>query len=199
MMNDTRANALVLASASPRRKKLLETVGVDVEVHPSGVGEETVPGESPDRHVARLARAKALEVGRTHLARWVLGADTAVVVDREVLGKPRNEAEAYAMLRKLSGREHFVMTGYFIYHSTGGQFRQGVVKTRVTVKSLTDRDIQGYIRTGEPFDKAGAYAVQGIGMFMIEKVTGSYPNVVGLPVCEVIAHLRDLGAIQFLV
>lgn len=99
------------------------------------------------------------------------------------------------MLRKLSGREHFVMTGFFIYHSTGRQSRQGVVQSRVGVKTLSDQEIAGYIETGEPFDKAGAYAVQGIGMFMIREITGSYANVVGLPVCEVIERLRELGAI----
>lgn len=189
---------LVLASASPRRKELLLTMGVEVEVLPSSVEEDLVPGETPAQHVARLSRAKALEVGARNAGRWILGADTVVVVDGEVLGKPRSYGEAFSMLRKLSGREHFVLTGFFIYHSTGRQSRQGVVQSSVAVKALKDKEIAGYIQTGEPFDKAGAYAVQGIGMFMIKGVKGSYANVVGLPVCEVVEHLRELGAIRFL-
>lgn len=198
MKNITHECPLVLASASPRRRELLLTVGVKVEVLPSNVEEDVVPGETPAEHVARLSRSKALAVGARHADRWILGADTVVVVDGEVLGKPGSHPEAFSMLRRLSGREHSVLTGFFIYHSTGRQSRHGVVQSSVLVKALSDEEIRGYIHTGEPFDKAGAYAVQGIGMFMIRAVRGSYANVVGLPVCEVVEHLRDLGAIRFL-
>lgn len=173
-------------------------LGMAFEVIPSHIEEEEIDGETPREHVARLSQAKAREVGKKFHDRWILGADTIVFIDGEVLGKPRTGAEAHCMLRKLSGREHMVMTGVFIYHPKLNRSAGTVVETRVAIKKLTDKEIEGYIKTGEPFDKAGAYAVQGIGMFMIEKVFGSHTNVIGLPVCEVVSELRRLGAIRFL-
>lgn len=172
-------------------------VGIEFEVIPAQIEEEAIDGETPKEHVVRLSQAKALEVGRTVKDRWILGADTIVFIDGEVLGKPRTEVEAYVMLKKLSGREHTVMTGFFIYHPERNQTASTVVESQVKIKELSDNEIGGYIKTGEPFDKAGAYAVQGIGMFMIEKVFGSPSNVIGLPVCEVVNALKSLGAIQF--
>jgi septum formation protein len=173
-------------------------LGIAFEVIPSHIDEEEIDGETPREQVVRLSQAKAREVGRTFKDRWILGADTIVFIDGEVLGKPRTEAEADSMLRKLSGREHTVITGCFIYHPELNRSAGTVVESRVAIKKLTDNEIEGYIKTGEPFDKAGAYAVQGIGMFMIEKVFGSHTNVIGLPVCEVVGALKRLGAIRFL-
>jgi septum formation protein len=174
-------------------------LGIAFEVIPPHIEEEEIDGESPREHVARLSQAKAKEVGRTvKKDRWILGADTIVFIDGEVLGKPQTGAEANCMLKKLSGREHTVMTGFFIYHPELNQSAGTVVESKVAIKKLTDNEIEGYIKTGEPFDKAGAYAVQGIGMFMIEKVFGSHTNVIGLPVCEVVSALKRLGAIRFL-
>ena len=191
--------SLILASSSPRRRELLKMLGIAFEVIPPHIEEEEIDGESPREHVARLSQAKAKEVGRTvKKDRWILGADTIVFIDGEVLGKPQTGAEANCMLKKLSGREHTVMTGFFIYHPELNQSAGTVVESKVAIKKLTDNEIEGYIKTGEPFDKAGAYAVQGIGMFMIEKVFGSHTNVIGLPVCEVVTALKRLGAIRFL-
>ncbi len=190
---------IILASASPRRRQLLQGVGVAFEAIPSRIEEDEVSGETPRDHVLRLSRAKAIAVGSSKVKdRWVLGADTIVFIDGEMLGKPGSEKEAWDMLRKLSGREHKVMTGFFIYNPERTQSVGDVVESRVQVKELSDREIEGYIRTGEPFDKAGGYAVQGIGMFMVEKIIGSHTNVIGLPICEVVAVLRGLKAIRFL-
>jgi len=174
-------------------------VGIAFEVIPSQVEEDEMPGETPRDHVLRLSRAKAMAVGSGKAEdRWILGADTIVCIDGEILGKPRDEREAQVMLRKLSGREHKVVTGFFIYNPASDQSAGDVVESRVQIKELSDKEIGGYIRTGEPFDKAGAYAVQGTGMFMVEKIVGSPTNVVGLPICEVVAVLRALKAIRFL-
>ena len=189
---------IILASSSPRRRQLLEIVRVPFKVISPQIVEEKFQGESPREYVARLARAKATEVGKEVKDRWILGADTIVLIDGEVLGKPRNEKEAYSMLKKLSGKRHAVMTGFFIYHPENNQSEGDVVESLVKIKNLDEKEIKGYIKTGEPFDKAGGYAVQGIGMFMIEEIVGSYTNVIGLPVCEVIEALRRVGAIRFL-
>ena len=190
---------IILASASPRRRQLLQGVGVAFEAIPSQIEEDEIPGEPPRDHVMRLSRAKAIAVGSTQVKdRWVLGADTIVCIDGELLGKPGSEKEAWGMLKKLSGREHKVVTGFFIYNPERKQSVGDAVESRVHVKELNDREIEGYIRTGEPFDKAGGYAVQGIGMFMVEKIVGSHTNVIGLPICEVVAVLRELKAIRFL-
>ena len=198
MSADTDTGSLVLASSSPRRRELLTMLGIAFEVIPSHVDEEEIDGETPGEHVTRLSQAKVREVGKTFPARWILGADTIVFIDGVVLGKPRTTTDAQCMLRKLSGREHTVMTGFYIYHPERNQSAGTVVESRVAIKKLTENEIDGYIKTGEPFDKAGAYAVQGIGMFMIEKVSGSHTNVIGLPVCEVVSALKSLGAIRFL-
>lgn len=189
---------IVLASASPRRKELLERVGVRCSVAPSHIPEEQLPNESPRAHVLRLSHEKALEVaGQPQTpGRWFIGSDTVVVRDATILGKPRDAAEAEAMLSSLSGREHLVLTGFAIHDRQSGATVTEVVETRVRFKELTAREIAGYIATGEPFDKAGSYAIQGIGVFMVQSISGSYTNVVGLPLCEVIAVLEGLGAVQ---
>jgi septum formation protein len=128
--------------------------------------------------------------------RWFIGSDTVVVRDGIILGKPADTAEAASMLASLSGRSHRVISGYAVHDRQSGRTLSAAVTTRVFFKDLTSREIEGYIATGEPFDKAGAYAIQGIGAFMIPRIEGSYTNVVGLPLCAVISALEELGAVE---
>jgi septum formation protein len=189
---------IVLASASPRRRELLERIGIRFTVAPSHIPEEELAGESPEQHVQRLSRDKALEVaGRRDLAgRWFIGSDTIVLRDETILGKPSDIEEATSMLRSLSGREHQVLSGFAVHDRQTNSTLTDVVSTRVRFKELTDTEIAGYIATGEPMDKAGAYAIQGIGVFMVLSIEGSYTNVVGLPLCEVVEVLERLGALR---
>ena len=187
-------NRLILASKSPRRHDLLKQAGLDFEVIPSGIEEDSVKNESPKRHVIRLAEAKALDVGSRYPDRWVIAADTIVYIDHLILGKPKDRGEAMSMLRRLSGREHWVMSGFSVRHLGKEEGDRKTVKTAVKVKALTPAEVDWYVRTGEPFDKAGGYAIQGVGAFMIESIRGSYTNVVGLPLCELIEMLSRLGA-----
>jgi septum formation protein len=190
------ANRLILASKSPRRYELLKQMGLDFDVIPSRVEEGALlPGESAREHVLRLSEAKAFDVGTQHPDAWVIGADTIVYVDGTVLGKPKDREEAMDMLRQLSGKEHSVLTGFSVNHIGKGKKNQEAVQTSVKVKPLTEDEVRWYVQTGEPFDKAGGYGIQGIGSFMIESIHGSYTNVVGLPVCELIQMLSRLGAL----
>jgi septum formation protein len=170
-------------------------MGLDFDVIPSRVREDFVTRESPRKHVLRLAEAKALDVGNQHPDRWVIAADTIVYVDHSILGKPKSREEAKKMLRRLSGKEHRVLTGFSVHHLAKGKGDREAVQTTVKVKKLTQAEMKWYVETGEPFDKAGGYAIQGIGSFMIESIKGSYNNVVGLPVCELIQMLSRLGAL----
>ncbi|OGP63590.1 MAG: septum formation protein Maf [Deltaproteobacteria bacterium RBG_13_53_10] len=187
---------LILASKSPRRCELLKRIGLDFDVIPSRVDEgDLVQGESPREHVLRLSEAKAFEVGNPYPDYWVIGADTVVSVDGTVLGKPKDREEAMEMLHQLSGKEHTVLTGFSVNHVGKGKKDREAVQTSVKVKPLTEAEMKWYVQTGEPFDKAGGYGIQGIGSFMIESIRGSYTNVVGLPVCELIQMLSRLGAL----
>ncbi len=188
-------NRLILASASPRRYELLRQVDLDFDVIPSRIEENYVKGESPRSHVLRLAEAKALDVGNQYPDRWVIAADTIVYVDHSVLGKPKSREEVIKMLRRLSGKEHQVLTGFSVLHLEKSKRDRAAVRTTVKVKKLTQAEIDWYVETGEPFDKAGGYAIQGVGSFMIESIKGSYTNVVGLPLCELIQMLSRLGAL----
>jgi len=188
-------NRLILASKSPRRYELLKQVGLDFDVIPSRIEENFFKEESPKKHVLRLAEAKALDVGNQYPDRWVIAADTVVYIDHSILGKPKNREEAMEMLRRLSGKEHWVLTGFSARHVEKGKGDREAVRTVVKVKKLTQGEMEWYVQTGEPFDKAGGYAIQGIGSFMIESIKGSYTNVVGLPLCEVIQMLNRLGAV----
>ncbi len=190
-------NQLILASKSPRRYELLTQVGLDFDVVPSGIEEDIVQGESPEQHVLRLAKAKGLDVGSQYPDRWVVAADTIVHINGSILGKPKNHGEALQMLSRLSGKEHWVMTGFSIHHLVKKKVDVEAVQTAVKMKTLTPVEMEWYVETGEPFDKAGGYAIQGIGSFMIEMIRGSYTNVVGLPLCELIEMLNRLGAITF--
>jgi len=189
--------SLILASSSPRRRQLLSVLGIEFEVIPSQADETYLPGETPREHVLRLSCAKAREIGNRFPDRWIIGADTIVFIDETILGKPRDESQAHAMLQRLSGREHSVMTGFCLFHGAEQKSINEVVESFVTVKVLSEEEMSWYIKTGEPFDKAGGYAIQGIGMFMVERVRGSYTNVIGLPMCEVVNALENVQAIRF--
>ena len=186
---------LVLASASPRRRQLLQEAGVSFTVIPSNTEETPQPGEAPEVYALRVAQAKAQDVAQRCTARWILGADTIVEIDGQVLGKPQNIEDGFRMLQLLSGRNHHVKTAFVILDSAGRVRMQRIVTSNVTFKLLSEVQIHGYLATAEPFDKAGAYAVQGAGAAFIEHVKGSYTNVVGLPVEEVLAALQAVGAI----
>jgi septum formation protein len=184
---------LILASQSPRRKYLLEQAGLTFRVMPSCIDESKRPLSAPDNYVQSLAIAKAEEVARSHPESWVLGADTIVAVDGRMLGKPKSARDARTMLRRLSGKTHQVFTGFCLCRQCSDQQFADTVRTDVTFKTLTESEIDWYIHTGEPFDKAGAYAIQGLGTFLVRRINGSYTNVVGLPVCEVVEILIREG------
>lgn len=187
-------NKLILASASPRRVELLQRIGLDFDVVPSHVEEIPGKGETPGDCTCRLAEAKARQVALKHPGRWVIGADTLVVLDGEMFGKPDGTDDTRRMLRRLSGRTHRVITGFSVVHEDKGVIETRIVETEVDVKPLSEREIEGYLATGEPLGKAGAYAIQGVGAFMVTSIRGSYTNVVGLPLCELLALLEELGA-----
>ncbi len=188
-------NRLILASTSPRRYELLRQMGLEFDVIPSRVEEIEISLETPQEHVLRLAERKVRDVAIHYPNRWVIAADTIVYIHERILGKPKNREEAMEMLHRLSGKEHMVLTGFSVYHLEKGKGDKEVLQTKVKVKSLTLSEMEWYVHTGEPFDKAGGYAIQGIGAFMIESIQGSYTNVVGLPLCELIQMLQRLGAI----
>lgn len=181
---------LILASASPRRQELLRDAGLVFDVVPSRLPETPRTDESPEAAVERLAREKALHVARQFPGCPVLAADTAVVLDEAFLGKPADAEDARRMLRALSGREHRVLTGYAL--TLNDDTRSAVCTTRVSFRDLTDGDIDAYIATGEPMDKAGAYAIQGEGAHLVRERHGSRDNVIGLPVDEVLALCHEM-------
>jgi septum formation protein len=182
---------LVLASASPRRRELLAQLGLRFEVAAADLDETPHQGEGAEAYVMRLAREKAREVAARHPAAWVLAADTTVVLGEELLGKPRDAAEAREMLGRLSGRTHEVHTGMALLGPGGEQAR--VVRTRVTFRTLSAGEIAWYAGTGEPLDKAGSYAIQGKGGFLVDSVEGSPTNVIGLPLGEALELLARAG------
>jgi septum formation protein len=171
---------LILASASPRRAELLTAAGYVFTVDAVDVDERQHPGESPEAYVGRVARLKAEAARARHPDQLVLAADTAVVVDGDVLGKPAGEADAARMLRRLSGRSHVVVTGVAV--ACGSRLETGVERTVVWFAPLPDAIIQWYVESGEPLDKAGGYAIQGLASRFVPRIDGSYSNVVGLPV-----------------
>lgn len=188
-------SVIVLASASPRRSELLESAGIQFTVAPADINEEPFPDEEPVDHVLRLAEGKARAAAEFTPGRFFLGADTIVLCDGEIMGKPKDPADADRMLRKLSGVAHEVVTGFAIFDRERKGAVCEAIRTKVYFKQLRDEEIADYIATGCPFDKAGAYAIQGGAAHMVQKIEGSYTNVVGLPLCEVVEALRRLGAL----
>lgn len=186
---------LLLASSSPRRKALLTQVGLPFRAVASGIREDLSEG-GPAQNARALAEKKAREGFTASRGNWVLGADTMVVLDDTVLGKPESVEEASLMLSRLSGREHRVVTGFCILDPAGQRVHSEAVVTRVTMKTLTEGEIKGYVASGEPYGKAGGYAVQGLGAFMVESIAGSYTNVVGLPLCALVKALQGAGALR---
>jgi septum formation protein len=195
---------LVLASASPRRQELLRNAGIPFTVQPADVNETPLAGESPQACAERLAREKAFAVFQSRPQQFVLGADTIVVVDGTILGKPRDTEDAARMLRLLSGRTHAVITGVcLVGPATSRQLpvasntttQTASETTLVTFCELCDDEIRDYVATGEPMDKAGAYAIQGIASRWIPRIEGDYSNVVGLPMALVYRMLRERGAL----
>jgi septum formation protein len=183
--------ALRLASASPRRRQLLDLIGVPHVVTPADIDETPRPGEAGGDYVMRLAREKAQAVWARHQDLPVLAADTTVVVDDEILGKPESAEDAAAMLRKLSGRAHFVHTGIALHTKHG--LEADISTTDVEFAELTDDMIRAYWASGEPQGKAGAYAIQGLGAVFVSDISGSYTGVMGLPLFETAAMLRYAG------
>jgi septum formation protein len=192
---------LVLASASPRRQELLRNAGIPFTVQSSGIDETPLEGEPPRRCAERLARDKARAIFRIRPEDYVLGADTIVIVDKEMLGKPCDGADAARMLRLLSGRTHEVITGVCVKKPVNGDQPSAASEcvdsesTLVTMNALSDDEIQAYVATGEPMDKAGGYAIQGIASRWIPRIDGDYSNVMGLPVSLVYRMLREAGAL----
>ena len=189
---------IILASLSPRRRELLKGLGLDVKVVGSNVDEDMFKdNKNPLTHVLRLSLEKAKNVSEKEKG-VIIGADTIVFLDGEIIGKPKDEEDAKVILRRISGRVHTVYTGFTIIDNrTPIKTYQRAVSSEVKIKELTPEEIEWYVSTGEPMDKAGAYAVQGLGAFMVEWIKGSWTNVVGLPLTEVVQALKEMGVLEF--
>ena len=182
---------VILASQSPRRRELLTLIGITHDVLPADIDETVWPGEEPVPHCERLARSKAETLAAQHPDAVVIGSDTIVVVDGDILGKPGNRDEAIAMLTRLAGRSHVVHTAVAVAHQ--GEVRSGVESVGVTFRELSRELIAAYVDTGEPMDKAGAYGIQGYGATIVERVDGDYFAVMGLPLGRLVGLIRGLG------
>lgn len=184
--------AIILASKSPRRQELLKLLGVDFTIHTADIDETMDPDLPPEREVARVGAEKAKAVAAScGTGDIIIAADTIVVVDGQILGKPKSEADAVRMLNLLSGRRHEVMTGLTVLH--GGSIQSRVVRTGIEFRALSDREIDAYVATGEPMDKAGAYGIQGRASIFVRHLDGDYFCVMGLPLCPLAEMLRACG------
>lgn len=179
---------LILASGSPRRRELLTQIGITYMVNPSSYEDHAPKKKEAEKYVQALAAGKACDVAAKYPGQWVLGADTIVAIDGKILGKPRNKKEAAAMLHELSDAKHAVYTGVALVKDD--KVITKVVETKVWFRRLTDKEIDDYIASGEPMDKAGAYGIQGRAAAFVDKINGSYTNVVGLPLSQVCKMLR---------
>lgn len=188
---------LILASASPRRRELLAQFGIDFPVIPSRFDEESVSYAEPSSYVRRLAAGKAETVSAAHPDSWVLAADTIVVLAGRSLDKPRDPEDAREMMRTLSGRTHQVYTAFALRRRTDDRSAEQVVRTDVRFRSLSEAEIDWYVRTDEPYDKAGGYGIQGLAGLFVAEISGSCSNVVGLPVAEVMTALLREGVVAF--
>lgn len=188
---------IVLASASPRRSELLELAGIPFRVAPADIPEEPLPDEEAVPHALRLAEGKARAAAqREEVGRFFIGADTIVVLDGRIMGKPQDSDDAVRMLTALSGRSHEVVTAYCVLDRTRSVCISRAVRTTVQFKELAAAEIQRYVSSGCPLDKAGAYAIQGGAAHMVREIRGSYTNVVGLPTCELHETLQQLDALS---
>ncbi|MCX8022956.1 MAG: Maf family protein [Syntrophorhabdaceae bacterium] len=188
--------SIILASQSPRRIDILRTLGIPFAIIPPNIDESRKKEETPREYVLRIASEKAAKVGNLFPENWIIGADTVVVLKGKILGKPESEREAFSMLKALKGKWHKVITGYCVLNITKNVLFRDAVETKVFMRALSDREIIRYIKTSEPLDKAGSYAVQGKGGYMIKEIKGSYQNVIGLPICEVAEALISLGVLS---
>ncbi len=187
----------ILASASPRREELLRLAGLQFKILPGHIDETYLKGETPRGHVQRLSRDKALAIAVKHPKALVLGADTIVVIDGLILGKPKNKKQAREMLRKLSNRTHVVFTGFTLSCINTGLSKTRVVRSSVRFKEISADEMDWYVKSDEPYDKAGGYAVQGKGAAFIRSISGSYTNVIGLPLSDVLEALKRLNALHY--
>ncbi|MEO7823521.1 MAG: Maf family protein [Gemmatimonadaceae bacterium] len=185
------APRVILASSSPRRHDLLELIGIRHEVIPANIDESIRGRESPTKHAERLAREKAGAIASRDPGSVAIGADTIVLIDKKILGKPANSVDAGSMLRLLSGREHTVVTAVAV--ARGEAIASAVEKVSVTFRKLSDDEIDAYIATGEPMDKAGAYGIQGYGATIVERIEGDYFAVMGLPLVLLVSLLKEVG------
>ncbi len=193
------AKEIILASASPRRRELLSHIGLKFRVETDPTDEVVVGNPAPSEMVQMLAEKKGRNVAATQKDdAIIISADTVVALEDEVLGKPKDEADAFLMLSKLSGNKHYVYTGYFILDTETKKFVKGYERTEVTFRKLSDAEIQAYIDTKEPMDKAGAYGIQDFGVLLVEGIKGDYFNVVGLPVCKIYMELKNKFGIELL-
>ncbi|HSO75679.1 MAG TPA: Maf family protein [Blastocatellia bacterium] len=184
---------IILASSSPRRADLLAAIGVDFQIVPSHIHERAHPDESPGDYITRLARAKVVAVARSRDVGLIIGADTVVVLDGVLMEKPGNQQDARRMLRELSGRWHAVLTGVALFDAASHREVADYEKTLVRFARLTDREVDWYVESGEPMDKAGAYGIQGLAAMFVEEIAGNYSNVVGLPIPLVYRLALRLG------
>ena len=184
---------VVLASASPRRKELLEQIGLQFEVAPSNHDEEITSASEPHETARKLSLGKARSAARKHRNALIIAADTFVVFGDRILGKPHANAEAREMLRALNGQAHSVITGFTILDAETGKVLSRSVATRVHMRKLTLKEIDSYVRSKEPLGKAGGYAIQGLGAVLVEKIEGDYSNVVGLPLSALAEGLKEFG------
>ncbi|MFQ6091178.1 MAG: Maf family protein [bacterium] len=183
---------LILASASPRRAMLLRQIGIDFEQVVSRIDDEQSDLTDPGDHVLSISRRKAEDVARRTSEGLVLGADTVVVLDRRIMGKPGDRAAALQMLRKLSGRDHHVLTGLSLIDSQTWRVLSEYEETQVRMRCLSEEEIEDYVATGEPLGKAGGYAVQGLGATLVERIEGCYYNVVGLPIGRLLKLMQQM-------
>jgi septum formation protein len=184
---------LILASASPRRKELLQKIGLKFEVDASNCAEEIDPAALPEELVRRISIDKAKAVAPRHQNAVIIAADTIGVIGKKVLGKPHTAAEARKMLAQISGKAHLVITGLTVLDTATDKTITKTVTTKVYIKKLTRAEIDAYVATGEPLDKAGAYGIQGLGAVIVEKIKGDYYNVVGLPLSALMEVLKEFG------
>lgn len=182
---------LILASASPRRQGYFQDLGLEYRVHPADIDEELLPEEKPQDFVRRMAAEKAALVMELYPGSWIVAADTVVNLAGSVLGKPKDGTDAVSMLMQLSGKEHWVQTGICLACRQEGIVAVQSVHTRVVFSPFSERTARAYVATGEPLDKAGSYGIQGQGAFLVKEVRGSYSNVVGLPLCELLVMLEE--------